>query len=324
MRDEAGPTLTVAIPTYNRPDLLERALRSVTRPLRRADEVEIVVSDNSTEDASEVLVERLLANWPGPTRYVRNRPGVGAEPNFNRCRELANGRYVLILHDDDYLLDGACSAILDAIDSAAPHHRVLLFGVRVVDEHERTLRRREFEADVYLSPEQALERVLSNSSFVRFPAIVVHRDAYEQAGDFRAELKNPVDFDMWIRLFGRFGVRCLPTTTCAYTVHQGALTSEMFNETTIDRLLGIFDRVQAEAVVDPADLRRYRASFFHQFVLAAAWRRLRTGDLAGARRVMDLLRHPRLRGMGLPARWAAVRLAFWAATRVARDRTAAS
>ncbi len=315
MSADTGPLLTIAVPTYNRPDMLERALRSAIQPHTRADQVEIVVSDNSTDERSQELVERLLLDWPGPHRYALNRPGVGAEPNFNRCRELATGRYVLILHDDDYLMPGAPAAILETIDDADPHHQVLLFGTHIVDEHERVLRKREFDEDRYLPPEEALARLLSHSSWVRFPAIVVHRAAYEEAGRFRAELKNPVDFDMWIRLMSRHGVRILPTVSCGYTVHQGALTSEMFEEASIDRLLGIFARVEDEGLVPAEELRGYRAAFFHQFVLAAAWRRLRLRDVRGAREVMELFRLPQLRGLGVAPKWAPVRAAFWLATR---------
>ncbi|HUG83677.1 MAG TPA: glycosyltransferase family 2 protein, partial [Euzebya sp.] len=146
------PVLSVCIPTYNRPDMLERALRSVTDgPRPPAGEVEIVVSDNSTDERSRHLSTSLLGGWDGPTQYVLNRPGVGAEPNFNRCLELATGTWVLILHDDDYLLRGV-EPLLKAIRTASDGVRVQLFGVQVVDQHERVIKRQTFRAESRLTP----------------------------------------------------------------------------------------------------------------------------------------------------------------------------
>jgi hypothetical protein len=46
------------------------------------------------------------------------------------------------------------------------------------------------------------QRVLSRSSFVRFPALVVRRDAYQQAGSFDESVGGFADVDMWRRVFG--------------------------------------------------------------------------------------------------------------------------
>lgn len=310
------PQLSICIPTYNRPDLLERALGSIAQgPCPPAGTVEIVISDNSTDERSKDLCAPVLAAWNGPTQYVLNRPGVGAEPNFNRCLQLGTGRWVHILHDDDYLTRGP-APILDAINSATDADRVLLFGVRVVDEHERTLKRQTFRSEVRMTPSEALSHVLSDSSWVRFPALVAHREAYDEVGQFDVQIKNPTDFDMWIRLFSRFGVRCLPAVSCCYTVHSGALTDKMFSAATIDTLGGIFDRVVDDRLLPEEEVRPLQADFLHQFILGASWRRVRKGDLAGARELMQLFSHPVVRDAGLSKRWAVPRAVFGAVSLV--------
>lgn len=308
------PLLSVCIPTYNRPELLERALRSVTdAPAPASGAVEIIVSDNSTDGRSEDLCTGLLASWDGPARYVLNRPGVGAVPNFNCCLDLATGRWVLLLHDDDYLTEGV-EPLLDAIETAADTDMVQLFGVHVVDQHQRVRKRQTFSSEVRLSPEEALARVLRDSSWVRFPALLARRDAYAAVGPFDVDVKDPTDLDMWIRLFGRYGVRCLPVVSCAYTVHVGALTEQMFSHETINTLAGIFDAVVAHDLLPEDQVRRHQADFLHQFILGATWRRLRVRDLAGARDMMQLFGHPTVQSLGTSKRWAVVRVMFRAMT----------
>ena len=56
------PLLSIAMPTRNRPELLDRALASVaeaTAPV--ADRVEVAVSDGSTDEASGQVVRHRLS-----------------------------------------------------------------------------------------------------------------------------------------------------------------------------------------------------------------------------------------------------------------------
>jgi glycosyltransferase involved in cell wall biosynthesis len=309
------PRLTIAMPTRNRPELLERALGSVLEAAGPvAGQVEVVVSDGSTDDASGQVVRRLLADWPGGHRYVWNRPALSLPENINRAMGLATGEWILQLHDDDYLLPGAGPVVLDAAARTPPGERFLLFGVEIVDEHGTPLRRQTFRRERYLAPRQALEQVLRNSSFVRQPAAVVRRQAFEEEGWFDTTIGGTCDTDMWVRLFSRYGVRCLPRTTCAYTVHEAAATSGMWNRDTIQVTSGIFDRAAASGIVPERSIRRWQADFFHQFILAGAYRRLRRRQRAEAREVLRLFDLPEIRHLGASPKWLPVRAAFLAAT----------
>jgi glycosyltransferase involved in cell wall biosynthesis len=309
------PWLSVAVPTRNRAELLKRALDSVISATASvAERVEVVVSDGSADDASARVVEGLLTGWPGGHRYVSNRPPLSLPGNINRAMGLATGEWILQLHDDDYLLPDAGPAILGTIRRTPSDERVLLFGVEIVDEHGVVHRRQRFRHERHLEPEKALRRVLRDSSFVRQPAAVVHHAAFQDEGWYDATLGSPCDTDMWVRLFSRYGVRCVPLTTCAYTIHQQAATSGMWNPSTIRINREIFDRAVARGVVPERLIRRWEADFFHQFILAGAYRRLRLRQRAEARDVLRLFDLPELRDLGMSPRWLAVRVAFVAAT----------
>jgi glycosyltransferase involved in cell wall biosynthesis len=315
------PLLSIAMPTRNRPELLERAIGSVLEaagPVAR--HVEVAVSDGSTDEASGEVVHRLLADWPGGYRYVWNRPALDLPGNMNRATGLATGTWILQLHDDDLLRPGAGRVVLDATRRAGPGERVLLFGVDIVSLDGSVRRTQSFRRERYLPPEAALERVLRNSSFVRLPAAVVHRAAFEEEGGFEAALGAACDTDMWMRLFSRYGVRCLPSTTCAYTVHEAATTTGMWNLDTIQAARQIFHRATASKIVPQRSIQRWEADFFHQFILGGAYRRLRRRQRAAARDILRLFDLPELRDLGISRRWLPVRAALLAATAGARRR----
>ena len=168
------------MPTRNRPELLGRALGSALEATADvAGQVEVTVSDGSDDDASGQVAQRLLADWPGGYRYVHNRPALSLPGNINRAMQLATGEWILQLHDDDYLLSGAGRVILETIRRTPAGERILLFGVDIVDVDGVIHRRQRFRHERYLEPEAALRQVLRNSSFVRMPAAVVHRAAFE-------------------------------------------------------------------------------------------------------------------------------------------------
>jgi hypothetical protein len=303
------------MPTRNRPDLLERALGSLieaTRPV--AEQVEVTVSDGSDDEASGQVVRRVLADWPGGHRYVWNRPALDLPGNMNRATSLATGEWILQFHDDDHLRPGAGRTVLDAVGRTRPGERALLFGVEIVDLGGTVRGRQTFRRERYLEPTQALRRVLRNSSFVRLPAVVVHRAAFEELGGYDAALGPACDTDMWARVFCRYGVRCVPQVTCAYTVHQAATTTGMWTPGTIQACRKIFDRAVARGIVPERSIRRWEADFFHQFILAGAYRRLRSWRRGEARDVLRLFDLPEIRDLGVSPRWLPVRAGFAAAT----------
>jgi hypothetical protein len=267
------------------------------------------VSDNSP-DLNETIVGPILDAWTGPTRYLPNRPDIGAIPNFNQCIDEASGRFVLLLHDDDMLLPGALRKVIHALEAGSGNEPTTLFGVHVVDLDGHVRRRQEFHREAQLPPAQALRRLLSDSSFVRIPAIVMRRDALIEIGRFDPSVGNPTDFDLLIRLFARYGVRCVPETIAAYTVHSDAATSGMFHEAMVATLTDLFDRSVRTGVLPERVVRRCEADWFHQFILGGTYRPLRAGDTAHAREVFALLRLPAIRRLGPSKRWLPIRFVF--------------
>ena len=310
-----APLLSIAMPTRNRARLFEWALGSV---LAAADavaaDVEVTVSDGSDDDATGQIVERLLTGWPGVYQYVHNRPWLPLVDNMNRAAELASGAWVMQLDDDDYLLPGAGAAMIAAIGRAGPDEQVLMFGTQIVDADRAVQREEVFRREEYLEPKLALRRLLRNSSSVREPTVVIRRSALEREGRFDTTVGNAADTDMWVRLFSRYGVRCLPWTTCAYTIHQAAATSGMWTPDTIRALTQVFDRAVATDVVPERAVRRWQAAYIHQFILAGAYRRLRVRRRAEARQVLRLFDLPEVRQLGVAPKWLPVRAAFTAAT----------
>ncbi len=190
-------------------------------------------------------------------------------------------------------------------------NRVILFGVEAVDAAGRILRRQEFPREVSLGASGALYGLLSDNRFALFPGVVVSRDAYAAVGPFDAGLGNATDIEMWVRLFSRYGVRCVPRTISAYTAHAGSATqSTAFDGDAVAKLMEIFERARSTGVLSAETINRCQVRYIHSIILATAYLDLRSGDLTEGRKKMDLFDLPSVRSLGPSLAWMPVRLTF--------------
>ena len=96
------PQYTIAIPTFNRVDLLKLAIDSAVNQDDFSD-YEILVVDNNPErdDATELLMREYKSN--DRIAYYKNSKNLGMTGNWNKLYLLARTEWVVMLHDDDML-----------------------------------------------------------------------------------------------------------------------------------------------------------------------------------------------------------------------------
>ncbi len=96
-----SPTVSVAIPTYNRHATLGRAVRSALGQTHA--DLEVVVSDDGSTDGTEELLRERLAAEDERLRVIRQPANLGMVANIEAAGRLARGDHVMLLADDDWL-----------------------------------------------------------------------------------------------------------------------------------------------------------------------------------------------------------------------------
>ncbi|MDE2598239.1 MAG: glycosyltransferase family 2 protein [Rhodocyclaceae bacterium] len=95
------PLVSIGVPTYNRPDMLDRTLERVCAQTWQ--ELEIIVSDNaSTDPRSAEVIEKWVQRDPR-VRAHRQPSNQGPLPNFYFVLQQANAEWFMWAADDDYL-----------------------------------------------------------------------------------------------------------------------------------------------------------------------------------------------------------------------------
>lgn len=108
-QSEQQPLLSILIPAYN----FASGVRRIVVPLLAEDrsDIEILVHDDSSDDSVGTAVHALAGSHPC-LHYVRNSPALGAVPNWNSLLRSARGRYVILIHHDDFPLSERFAADL--------------------------------------------------------------------------------------------------------------------------------------------------------------------------------------------------------------------
>ncbi len=92
------PLISICITTYNRTDLLIRLLDSIKTQTFL--DYEIIMNDNSTNNEVELLVKSYQSKIA--INYEKNCPTVTAAENCNKVMHRSNGKWIKLMHDDDW------------------------------------------------------------------------------------------------------------------------------------------------------------------------------------------------------------------------------
>lgn len=102
-------SVSICLPTYNRPDLLIRCIESCLAQTHA--KIEIVIGDDSPDTDTEQLIVQRYAH-DARIVYRRNVPALGQAHNVASLFKRASGDKILLIHDDDFLRDTAVERLL--------------------------------------------------------------------------------------------------------------------------------------------------------------------------------------------------------------------
>lgn len=180
--------ISLIITTFNRPQMLKRAVESARGAGRN---VEIVVVDDASEDETRDVCLALQA-----IKYVRadRNQGVAGARNLGLLE--STGTYIAFLDDDDIRLPGSLDRQL-ALLEADPDAGFVASAVLIADQDcvptGEIVTARSHGGDVFW---EALEMGIS-----LLPAsILVRKSCFFEVGLFAKRLKGIDDWDLWTRI----------------------------------------------------------------------------------------------------------------------------
>lgn len=211
----ADPRVSVIVPVFNRPHYVREAIESALGQDCPGGLEVVVVDDGSTDGTPDVL-----RAFGGAIRVVR-QDNAGPAHARNRGFREARGELLALLDSDDIWLPGKLRAQVAALD-AEPDSCLVHSDVEEFFEGDPARRWR------HRPPVLAgkVLRDLLRRNFVHTMTVVLRRAAAEETGGFDPAYPPCEDWDLWLRLAGRWTFAGVAARLVRTRVHEGGISAD--------------------------------------------------------------------------------------------------
>jgi glycosyltransferase involved in cell wall biosynthesis len=246
------PLVSVVVPVYEQPDLLQEALESVaTQTLA---DVEVVVVD----DASEMDLKPVLDEFDIRTVFVRHKTNEGAAAARNTGIDAANGEYIAFLDADDLWKSTKLERQLAVFERGNDSLGLVYTGfVQYETDGSEWVRHPEARGEIY-EAELERDRIHPTST------VMVRQDILQEVGGFDASLPSRQDYDLWIRITEHYEVDYVDQILVDKREQEGGISKNF--DSRIQGDLAVFKKVK-ERVSEYGFIARSRILSYHHHVI---------------------------------------------------------
>lgn len=217
-----APAVSVCIPAYRGARHIGEAIESVLAQTF-ADFELLVLDDASPDDTAQVVLR-----YRDPRiRFLRNERNAGVQANWNRCLELARGRYFKLLPQDDALAAECLARQVEVLEADGDARIALVFCARrIIDGRSRELMTRRYrgrDRGVIAAHTVLRNCIQRGTNLIGEPGAVLFRtELGRRVGGFDASIGNVTDLDCWFRLLLHGDAYCLPERLASFRVAHGS------------------------------------------------------------------------------------------------------
>jgi len=209
------PLVSVIVPTYNRPDMLINAVKSILG--QTFSNYEIIVVNDGGEDVSELLEP----SGNCKIRYLRHDTNRGLSAARNTGIRAARGKYIAYLDDDDLFYPDHLEVLVNFLEAND-------FHVAYTDAHRAYQERQgsryiTTKKEVPYSFDFDYERIL-RENFIPVLCVMHRRTCLDTVGFFDETLRSLEDWDLWMRMSRNFHFAHIPLVTCSVSWREDGST----------------------------------------------------------------------------------------------------
>lgn len=228
-----SPLVCICIPTYNAASTIKETLASILA--QTYTNLVVHISDNASTDDTLKIVE----SFTDPRISVHcHSVNVGGEGNFNRCIQLAEGKYTAIFHSDDiyepemvvrqvgcleqYLNVGCVFTAAKTIDA-----RGVVTGLIGQSFIEKA------DVECY-NFSMFIKSILKRGNFVVCPSCMMRTEILKnEIRQWRGDLfRSSADLDVWLRVLATHEIGFLGQPLMKYRIDSNQFSSSVRLRTT--------------------------------------------------------------------------------------------
>lgn len=256
------PKVNIAIPTYNRSDLLRLSLDSALS--QDYPDFRVTILDNASTDDTEAVVRSYSDDR---ITYLKNETNIGQFRNWNRLLEINESPYLMILQDDDIIHASFLTESIKPLESN-PAAAFSFTDVSEIDASGDVISDQNQSENFAAGPISGfdyLQRIVAGENLViHVSSVLMRASALESVGPFDTpHSRTSIDFNLYFRLAAQFDLLFVGENLAQIRRHEGAYHRHAEADTRPLAMLG--ERMDAAASLllsrraDDTEFRRWLA-----------------------------------------------------------------
>jgi glycosyltransferase involved in cell wall biosynthesis len=186
----SSPLVSVIITTYNRANLVHRAIDAVLA--QDYESVEVIIVDDCSQDDTETVIK---STYSDKITYIRHTINQGVQFASNTGFSHSKGKYLAFIGDDDRWNDvSKLSKQVEIFENDISEvYGVVTTDVKVISKDKQYL--------MYIKrPRNLVKHILARNGIIYGTAALTRRNAFITAGMFAEDLPKGTDSDVFRRI----------------------------------------------------------------------------------------------------------------------------
>lgn len=208
-----NPLVSIIVRTCGRPDVLRETLISLRQ--QTYPNVEVVVVEDGEEKAGQMIRQEFA-----DMNIIYHATGdkVGRSRAGNWAMELAHGKYLNFLDDDDLFYADHIEVLVSAIESAK-EKAVYAFGFATpIEIYSKSPYQYKVLDYLGVHKQNYNKFMLCHHNYIPIQCIMFEKSLFEEYGGLDETLDALEDWDLWVRYSLHTDFLCVPKTTSIYRI----------------------------------------------------------------------------------------------------------
>ncbi len=250
------PKVTAVVRTYNRCELMKKAVRSVQN--QDYPNLEIIILDDCSQDETKKVATGLESE-DSRIRYIRHNKNSGTGAGFNTGIENANGKYIAFLDDDDLWFPHKTKVQVEKLELLGDEFGMVTGWVSYFDLESGNILEKVFKPTVHDPPYKVI--LLDSISCIGPPSVVMLRlSSVKEFGLFREDMPRGCCHEYYRRFLKKNKVTSVNMICTNYAEHTNRITSFSSNADFNKALVS--HKIKVESIEE--DLKEYSSEYSRQ------------------------------------------------------------
>lgn len=244
------PLVSICIPTFNAEKTIRETLVSILNQSYK--NLRIHVVDNASEDNTLSIVE----SFTDKRIFIHRNPiNVGGEGNFNRCIQIASGKYTAIFHADDVYEPEIVESEVNFLE-AHPDVGATFTAAGLIDEDGHPIGSIKFPGEILAADgihdfPALMKAILRHSNFLVCPSAMARTSLYQdEIKHWRGDLfRSSADLDVWLRIATMHNVGFIPAPLLRYRISSNQFSARIRLQTERPDFFLVIDHYMAKPAV---------------------------------------------------------------------------